>query len=703
MNKIYKVIWNATLGTWVAVSELAKGKTKASKITGIVGAVTVTFMVTFSPHAFSAWNNSGTGAGNTSYGTAGNGGIAIGTNTYTYQDGGTKTANGNASASVVTTTNQGILDRRVGSGNIAYVMNGGTVLATSIAIGAQASVDGSGGLALGSYNMVATGTGGVSGYAIGLGNYVAGSFGVALGTGNTANGLSSTSIGTANQASGNTAIAMGRQSYATGDYSIAQGNIATASGANAVAIGNGANATNTNTIAIGTGANTGALGPESLNNIAIGANAKNGSTVSSNPAGTGGQVALGSNATTTTFAQIAIGVGANAGPQNYGIAIGGGATVTANSGVAVGGVAMGRNTQAGSFAVGIGPGAQATGSNSAALGNGATANTTGSVALGNTANATIANSVALGANAVTSATTNAAVAQTINGKAYTATGDADAGAVSVGSATLKRQIQNVAAGQVNATSTDAINGSQLFNTNAELAQVAMNTASALGGGATAGTAAGGITAPSYTITKTDGTNYGVANSVATALSNLNAEVVKPITFTGNTGSSANKLGSTLNIKGGATAASSNANVKTVVTNGNVDIQIVDAPTFAGTVTSTGLQVNGNSTVTGTQTVTGVSNLNGGANLNSQKITGLAAGTAATDAVNFGQLTTTNNNVTTAQNAANAAQTTANTANTTANTAVTNAAAAQTTANTANTTANTAVKLTKITNHAKKFF
>ena len=26
MNKIYKVIWNATLGTWVAVSELAKGE-----------------------------------------------------------------------------------------------------------------------------------------------------------------------------------------------------------------------------------------------------------------------------------------------------------------------------------------------------------------------------------------------------------------------------------------------------------------------------------------------------------------------------------------------------------------------------------------------------------------------------------------------------------------------------------------------------
>ncbi|HFX6520235.1 TPA: hypothetical protein ACIFEI_003975, partial [Acinetobacter nosocomialis] len=71
-------------------------------------------------------------------------------------------------------------------------------------------------------------------------------------------------------------------------------------------------------------------------------------------------------------------------------------------------------------------------------------------------------------------------------------------------------------------------------------------------------------------------------------------------------------------------------------------------------------------------VTGVSNLNGGANLNNQKITNVAAGTASGDAVNFGQLTTTNNNVTTAQNAANAAQTSANAAQTTANSALTEA-------------------------------
>lgn len=81
MNKIYKVIWSATLGTWVAVSELAKGKTKSSKITGIVGAATVALMVTFSSGAMAAWNTSGNGSntgGNSSYASSVGGSIAIG-------------------------------------------------------------------------------------------------------------------------------------------------------------------------------------------------------------------------------------------------------------------------------------------------------------------------------------------------------------------------------------------------------------------------------------------------------------------------------------------------------------------------------------------------------------------------------------------------------------------------------------------------
>ena len=60
MNKIYKVIWNATLSAWVAVSELAKGKTKSSKVTGIIGAATVSLMITFSSDAAAAVINTDT-------------------------------------------------------------------------------------------------------------------------------------------------------------------------------------------------------------------------------------------------------------------------------------------------------------------------------------------------------------------------------------------------------------------------------------------------------------------------------------------------------------------------------------------------------------------------------------------------------------------------------------------------------------------
>ena len=69
MNKIYKVIWNATLSAWVAVSELAKGKTKSSKVTGIIGAATVSLMITFSSDASANFINTDgncvTGANNT--------------------------------------------------------------------------------------------------------------------------------------------------------------------------------------------------------------------------------------------------------------------------------------------------------------------------------------------------------------------------------------------------------------------------------------------------------------------------------------------------------------------------------------------------------------------------------------------------------------------------------------------------------------
>ncbi len=64
MNKVYKVVWNASIGAWVATSELAKSKTKTkSKILNLSAAVLVG-AISFSPAAFAASGiDNGGGAG----------------------------------------------------------------------------------------------------------------------------------------------------------------------------------------------------------------------------------------------------------------------------------------------------------------------------------------------------------------------------------------------------------------------------------------------------------------------------------------------------------------------------------------------------------------------------------------------------------------------------------------------------------------
>ncbi|ECF7045047.1 adhesin, partial [Salmonella enterica subsp. enterica] len=111
------------------------------------------------------------------------------------------------------------------------------------------------------------------------------------------------------------------------------------------------------------------------------------------------------------------------------------------------------------------------------------------------------------------------------------------------------KITNVVAGDINATSTDAVNGSQLYDTNQ---QVAGNT-SALGGGASYDPATNTYTAPSYTVTTNPSTGASTtANNVGAALSGLNTAVNQPLTFAGDTGTNVTRqLGSILNVEGGA--------------------------------------------------------------------------------------------------------------------------------------------------------
>ena len=123
---------------------------------------------------------------------------------------------------------------------------------------------------------------------------------------------------------------------------------------------------------------------------------------------------------------------------------------------------------------------QAVGANSTAIGPQAVASGAGSIATGMNAQAQGDNSIALGANATASnagdvaigsgSSTQAAVqtsTMTVNGKTYDVAGTASA-TVSFGSEGAERTLTNVAAGRVNASSTDAINGSQLYATNQAL-------------------------------------------------------------------------------------------------------------------------------------------------------------------------------------------------------------------------------------------
>ena len=267
----------------------------------------------------------------------------------------------------------------------------------------------------------------------------------------------------------------------------------------------------TNSIAIGPNAatSTGATGSVSLghnanvlgeNSVAVGPNA----TVTS---GTVGAVALGSNANSRGTGSIAIGlntennynysvvvgahsranygnatvVGARAAAQNNGTAMGYLSNAVGDDSVAIGHQAQ--TTQAYSIAIGkqanssglystaIGSSAQAAGQNSFAGGNNAKATGSDSVALGSGATTTIGSSVALGNGAVGTTNNFDATAKnatfkndsgTTTNVSYAASSSAKTGAVSVGSAGNERQIHNVAAGRISATSTDAVNGSQLY-------------------------------------------------------------------------------------------------------------------------------------------------------------------------------------------------------------------------------------------------
>lgn len=114
------------------------------------------------------------------------------------------------------------------------------------------------------------------------------------------------------------------------------------------------------------------------------------------------------------------------------------------------------------IAIGNGAATSAGAAGAVAIGNAATATASGSMALGAGSSATTANSVALGANAVAGAANGGWAGTTIGGTTIVSNTLTANAVVSVSGGGINRQITGVADGAVNATSTDAINGSQLY-------------------------------------------------------------------------------------------------------------------------------------------------------------------------------------------------------------------------------------------------
>ena len=451
-------------------------------------------------------------------------------------------------------------------------------------------------------------------------------------------------------ASGVNAIAIGPNASTITEASITMGLNANASdrGKNAVAIGTDAKTTAENGVSLGHKANS-----EYSNSTAIGY---------SSHANGGNATAVGTNAKAVTNSTA---LGSNTDAKELGVAIG----HTASSAYA--GVATGANANvSGIYGIAIGNNANASEQASIAIGKGAAGSAADGVAIGSSANATVQNSVALGKDSVAGGnvfggTAHEAAFKNDNGvsenKQFKAgLANNSLGAVSVGKEGFERQIQNVGAGRVTANSTDAINGSQLYTVltySGFNVQQNGTSKSRINNNGFVNFKDGNLTtvnvtdADNGTIVKFDvnttnittdaagnataanRNNIATAGDVADAINNVRN---MPLTFAGDTGTNVTrKLGETVKLVGGVTDETklSDGNIG-VVANGQDKLEIKLAKDItvdsvkAGdtTINNNGLAITGGPSVT-----------KSGINAGDKKITGVAAGTDETDAVNVSQL------------------------------------------------------------------
>ena len=618
MNKIFKVVWNRTIGSFVVTSELAKGRVKSSS-EGAEGDVraseegrlkTLFRLTALSAALFglseSAWahpiiNSEGGkvatgGASETAVGggsARGVGSVAVGAfakaGTRIEADGAIAIGGSQASTGAFADGNNSIAIGQASNANANKATSIGSDTIAShewtSAIGARAEAKNLGATSLGSWTQatgeysIAVGGSDAQGRAANAGTLASGSRSTAIGRNAKSAGADAIALGTSTQASGVEAVAIGQGAASTAAKALAFGQGAQAKESDTVAVGTGAQATLANSIAIGKDSvATGTYGTGTAGRaIAIGFNTKAlgedsvaiGSGVDANAA------ALAKNRQSVALGWQARAIGTTQavaiGPQAYAsgaqsTSIGNNTRATGDSSIAIGGddwddakksvnaqykaltgsdMSDGyQGTTSATAAVAVGVKAQATGALSTAFGPGTIASGLGASAFGVGASATQAKSVAIGAGSSTQTDASAVTEATVNGVTYRGFAGTEhittGSQVSFGSAGYERQLKNVAPGAITATSTDAVNGSQLYALHVGAGNIAKSVADALGGGATVGNdptnnQGSFVTLPSYDVLKGsdkpktagNGTakfNTTPAKNVAAAMTNLNTYV-----------------------------------------------------------------------------------------------------------------------------------------------------------------------------------
>ncbi|EZJ93397.1 YadA-like family protein [Escherichia coli] len=582
MNKIFKVIWNPATGSYTVASETAKSRGKKSgRSKLLISALVAGGMLSSFGVQAQAGRDNGQGV-NYGQGT-GTGWVAIGedakANSFTDTGGGSSTAVGyHSTADGRWSTALGAKTHSLGEASVALGINTTSAGERSLAIGASATSTG--------------------GFSIALGRYAnsVGEFSIAQGDHAETGADDAIAFGRESKALGIMSIALGATANASKEYAMALGASSAASAANAIAVGRNSAAAGVDSLAFGR-----LSAANAANAIAMGAESKAAENAT----------AVGTNAEANGLNSIALGSGSIADVDNT-IALG-----NQSQAVAAGAIAIGQGNKAdGANAIALGNGSITGGVNAIALGQGSYAGLENGTAIGAQASAQGKNSVALGAGSVAT----------------------DADTVSVGNTTAQRQIVNMAAGDISTTSTDAINGSQLY-------AISKSVADNLGGGATVN-AQGVVTSPNYRL------KSGIFGTVGDALTGLDNNTLQwdSLKKAYSAAHGTDTTSTITNVKDGAISDTSkdavngsqlkttNDNVATNTANITTNTNSINTLTDSvGDLKDDALLWNGTafSAAHGTEATSKITNVKDG---------DLTAG--STDAVNGSQLKTTNDNVAT---------------------------------------------------------